>query len=197
MGKHKSKYNKKGTILLLITSIGFLLAIFWLMQTQVKPKNIGEVEFTILKIGNEAENNMFYIDKAAEYSLQSALEIKSRSYKSGEKTYTNKEVCNLQLDACKEGKSDCKTNLKLFCEDEVLKGFKEKFGKYLDILNKKTNNKLDASDYEFEVTAKESEITTKIREIEITGKATKSLQSKEGEFESNIKLNFRAKASLR
>ncbi len=197
MGKHNSRYNKRGTILLLITSVGFLLASFWLMQTQIKPKNIGDVEFTILKIGNEAGNNMFYMDKAAEYSLKSALEIKSRSYKSGEKTYTNKEVCNLQLDACKEGKQDCKTNLKLFCEDEVLKGFKEKFGKYLEIMNKKTNNKLDADGYEFEVTAKESEVTTKIREIEIRGKATKSLQSKEGDVQSSIKPSFRVKASLR
>ncbi len=197
MGHYNSKHSKRGTILLLITSVGFLLASFWLMQTQIKPKNIGEVEFTILKIGNEAGNNMFYIDKAAEYSLESALEIKSRSYKSGEKTYTNKEVCNLQLDACKEGKQDCKTNLKLFCEDEVLKGFKEKFGKYLEVINKKTNNRLDANDYEFEVTAEESEVTTKIRVIEIRGRATRSLQLKDGDVQSNIKPSFRVKVSLR
>lgn len=187
---------KKGTILLLIASLGFLVASIWMIQTQLKPKNIGDIQFAVLDLGNGGQDKLFYIDKAVEYSLKNALEIKSRIYKSQEKTYTNKEVCNLQLDACKEKKPDCETNLKLFCNDEVEKGFKESFTKYLEILNAETNNKLEINDYQFEIKTITSEIMTKAREIEITGKTTKTLKSKEGDVGYSINPNFRVRAEL-
>jgi hypothetical protein len=196
MANHYYKINKKGTVLLLIASLGFLIASIWLMQSQIKPKNIGTVEFDSLKLGNEGQNELFYIDQSAEYSLKNALEIKSRNYKTGDKTYTNREVCNLQLDACRDGKPDCKTNLKVLCEDEVLKAFKDMFAQYLQTLNKETTTNIGIEDYQFETKTITSDTTAKIREIQIIGRTIKTLQSKEGDVEYNIKPNFKTKTKL-
>lgn len=190
--ENKKASSKNGTVLLLIASIGFLIASLWMMQTQIKPRNIGNVEFAIIDLGNEAQNQLYYIDKAAEYSLNKSLEIKSRHY-TGE--YTNKQVCNLQLNACKEDE-ECKTNLKLFCEDELAKGFKEEFSKYLKTFNEQTGNKLDVNDYSIEIKIITSEMTTKIREVEVVGKTEKNLEAKKEGVEHRIKPNFRTKTSL-
>lgn len=194
--QNKYKKSKKGTILLLITSLGFLLASVWMMESQIKPQNIGSIEFTVIKLGNEGQNNLWYIDKAAEYSLNNSLGIKSRNYKSEEKTYTNQEVCKLQIQACREKKPGCETNLKLFCEDEVSKAFKEFFTKYLDTFNKETNNNININDYEITVKVIQSEISAKLDEIEVVGKAAKNLQAKEGGVEYSIKPNFRTRIRL-
>ncbi|MEM4244721.1 MAG: hypothetical protein QW404_00085 [Candidatus Nanoarchaeia archaeon] len=190
------KANKKGTILLLMASLGFLIASIWLMQSQIKPKNIGEIEFNTIQLGNKAENNLFYIDRAAEHSLKKALDIKSRNYQSATKTYTNKEVCNLHIDACKDKKPDCETNLKIFCQDEVVNAFKQTFTKYLEILNTETGSNVEIADYKIEARVITSEMTEKIREIEIIAKTTKDIKTKEGEVEHSIKPNFKAKAKL-
>lgn len=188
--------NRKGTVLLLIASIGFLIASVWLMQSEIKPKNIGSIEFAVLELGNSGQNNLYYIDVSAEYSLINALEIKSRNYQSQQKTYTNKEVCNLQLDACQKGATDCKTNLKLFCEDEIEKAFRERFSKYLENLNKETKNELSIKDYQLEIKTITSEMTTKVREIEVVGKTEKTIKTKEGNIEYSIKPNFRVRVKL-
>ncbi len=187
-----NRTSKKGTILLLIASIGFLVASIWLMQVHIKPKNTGNTEFDIVNLGNEGENYLYYIDRAAELSLQKALDVKSREYKTQEKTYTNREVCNIQLDACKEGKPDCETNLKLFCKDEMLKAFKENFDKYIKTFNEETGKQLDIRDYQFEIKT----TTTKTREIEITGKTNKALEEKKEGIEYSIKPNFRVKVKI-
>lgn len=185
--------GKKGTVLLLIASIGFLMACFWLMETQIKPRNIGNIEYTIIKLAREEENNLYYIDKAAEYSLKEALEVKSRTYQSG---FTTKQICNLQLDACQEGKPDCEKNLKLFCEDEIEKGFREKFAKYLQTLNTEKGSNLGINDYEFKAKAVTSDMTTKIKEIEITGKTGKKLRAAEGDVEYSVNPNFKVKIRI-
>ncbi|MFH1211262.1 MAG: hypothetical protein V1645_05110 [archaeon] len=193
MANRYSKLKKKGTILLIIASLGFLIASIWLMQMQIKPKNIGRIEFAATGIGNRAQDQMYYIDKAAEYSLNKALNVKSRTYQQG---LTMKEICNIQLDQCQQGKPDCQANLKLFCEDEVAKAFKEKFSEYLSELNTQTGSTLDANDYELTVKEISSNMTAKTRQIEILGKTTKTLKIKEEEIEYSIKPNFRAKAKL-
>ncbi|MFH1332136.1 MAG: hypothetical protein ABIH63_02525 [archaeon] len=191
-----NRISKKGTIILLIASIGFLIASIWLMQVHLKPRNIGSVEFTALKLGNQGQNHLYYIDKAAEYSLSNALDVKSRNYKTQEKVYTNREVCHLQLDACREGKADCETNLKLFCEDEVLKAFKENFAQYIQIFSRETEQKLDVNDYEFQIKTITSEMTTKIRDIEVTGKTTTELKEEEGGVKYSMTPNFKVKVKI-
>ncbi len=192
----EQKANKKGTILLLMASLGFLVASIWLMQSQIKPKNIGEIEFNAIQLGNKAENNLFYIDRAAQHSLKKALDVKSRNYQSQDKTYTNKEVCNLHIDVCKEKKPNCEANLKIFCQDEVTNAFKQIFTKYLEIFNKETGSKIEITDYEIEARIITYEMTEKVREIEIIAKTTKEIKTKEGDVEHSIKPNFRTKAKL-
>jgi len=191
--KNQNSKRKKGTVLLLIASIGFLMATFWLMQTQIKPRNIGNIEYTMMKLARQEENNLYYIDRAAGYSLQEALEVKSRTYQSG---FTTKQVCNLQLDICKEGKPDCETNLRMFCENEVEKGFRANFAKYLQTLNTETGSKLGIDDYQIKAKAVTSETTNKIREIEVIGIATKKLQAAEGDIEYSIKPNFKVRTRI-
>jgi hypothetical protein len=193
MANHYYKIGKKGTVLLLIASLGFLIASIWLMEMQIKPKNIGKIEYSLIELGNKGIDQMYYTDKAAQYSLKNALEIKSRTYQQG---LTIKQICNLQLDECQQGKADCQTNLKLFCKDELEKAFKEEFSKYLGNLIIQTGSEVLITDYQFEITEITSNMTAKTREIEITGKTTKTLQGKAESIEYKIKPNFRARAKL-
>lgn len=184
--------NKKGVVILLMTSVGFLIASLLLLEYQIKPKNIGYLEYDIIKLGNEGQNKMFYIDKAAEYSLKQALETKSRNYKSLEKTYTNREVCKLQLGACNENKLDCEINVKVLCEEEILKGFKIEMEKYLQILNSETGSNININDYTIRIKIQEGEKTN----VEAQGITTNFIKTKKGEIEYKIKPNFRIKTEL-
>ena len=193
MANHYYKIGKKGTVLLLIASLGFLIASIWLMEMQIKPKNIGKIEYASIELGNKGVDQMYYIDKAAEYSLKNVLEIKSRTYQQG---LTIKQICNLQLDECQQGKADCQANLKLFCKDELENAFKTEFSKYLGNLIIQTGSDVLVNDYRFEIKEITSNMTAKTREIEITGKTTKNLQGKAEGIEYKIKPNFRVKAKL-
>lgn len=181
--------TKKGVVILLITSVGFLVASLLLMQYQIKPKNIGDIEYDIIKLGNQGQSQMFYIDKAAEYSLNQALDTKSRNYKSSEKTYTNREVCKLQLGVCKENKPDCEINMKVLCEEETLKSFKTEMGKYIQILNSETGNDLNINDYSIRIKIEGTK-------VEAQGITTNTLKAKKGDVEYKIKPNFRIKTEL-
>ncbi|MBU4501484.1 MAG: hypothetical protein KKA79_02750 [Nanoarchaeota archaeon] len=63
------KIFKKGTVVLLISSLSFLLIVFLLADYQLNSNYLGQNEIEVIAIADEAESALFYIDQMIKLSI--------------------------------------------------------------------------------------------------------------------------------
>lgn len=105
--------NKKATVVLLISSIGFLITALLFLDYTNKFK-VGELEFNLIETADKGEAVMFFLEQAAKNSLQEALEDKFELRK-----------------FCKANERSCKPKLKELFEkyfDDYIKMANENYG---------------------------------------------------------------------
>jgi hypothetical protein len=152
---------KKGTIILLIASLSFLVTTALFFNAEVKRLEIASAQYQVIGMSYNAEKIMLYIDLAAKAALKDALK-------------DNRALCR-----------DIKK-----CEAVVLERFIPQFMAYTGMLNNEFKLDIDTGKYNFKLIARESRTTGIKQDIELIGTYSSKLALKKKDVIYSIRPNF-------
>ena len=152
---------KKGTIILLIASLSFLVTTALFFNAEVKSFRIASAEYQLIGMSYDAEKVMLYLDLAAKAALKDAVR-------------DNRELCKNIKD----------------CEGIVLERFIPQFRVYTGMLNNEFKLDIDIAKYNFKLMARESRTTDIKQDLEFIGTYNGKLALKKKDITYSIRPNF-------
>jgi len=165
--------SKKGAVLLLMSSLAFLITVFLLANYQLKAEFLGQKQAGLLNIAGKGENALLYIDQMAKLSL---AETWGGQY-GRVQPYVFSETCRKSVTIFNACASDFKER------------FKTVFTKNLAVFNQIYNQDFKYEDFNIEITPYGDEDV--LEGLDVKGVTDKAIILQEDNIKYKIKPNFR------
>lgn len=166
--------SKKGTVILIISSLAFLIAAILLLNVQSTSNNfMGNTEFVLIELSREGNNRVLFIEQAAKFSLAHALNDQPRA---GQPLRVE---CGNKFDTFRS------------CEEKLKKSFGTSFEKYLTLFNEAYQSNLKLKDYT--ITVEPYGTDEKVEGINLKGVSNINIILDKENVKYQIKPNFSLK----
>jgi hypothetical protein len=156
---------KKGAVVLIFSSLAFLIASLLFLNYSLEKKNI-DIYFDLVKVNDMSEKCLFFLDKTAKFALRDSL-----LEKEGNKNYL--DLFNKNSDYFKNVENKRK----------VITIFRNKFNKYSAGVNDVCGSEINIKDYEINLYNNKKDFT-------VVGKTETKIFFVEGNVTYSIHPNF-------
>ena len=170
--------SKKGAVILLISSLAFLMTVFLLANYQLKAEFLGQKQADLLDIASKGENALLYIDQMAEISLAETWKSKYGR----QQPYIFSESCQESITVFNA------------CSSDFKKAFESIFVKNMIVFNEIYKQDLKYKYFNIDVTP--YGIKDSFEGLDVKGTATEKIIIKQDGIKYGITPNFHIRLSI-